>query len=102
VEKESKKEGLTNIETILSDYETGLPDESIDVVWMCDVLHEIGKRRSVLEELYRVLRDNGTLAIYDGMRDKVLEFTADLFTLSSRDGKLFRFSKREVCGGSVD
>ncbi len=94
VEKESRKEGLTNIETILSDYKTGLPDESVDVVWMCDVLHEIGERRSVLEELHRVLRNEGTLAIYDGMREKVLEYTTDLFTLTGRNGKLFRFGKQ--------
>jgi len=93
VEEQSKKEGLTNVETILSDRNTGLPDECIDVIWMCDVLHEVKERRAVLEELYRVLRREGVLAIHDGMKERVLNYTSDLFSLTSRDGKLFRFAK---------
>lgn len=94
VEERARKEGLTNIETILSDNATGLPDESIDVVWMCDVLHEARERWAVLEEFHRVLRSEGTLAIYDGMKEKILEYTAGLFSETGRDGKLFRFSKK--------
>ena len=41
VTERSAKAGLNNIETILSNSKTGLPDESVDVIWMCDVLHEI-------------------------------------------------------------
>ena len=89
----ARKEGLTNIETILSDRRTGLPDECIDVVWMCDVFHEVRQRRAVLEELYRVLRTDGILAIYDGMREKVLGYTTGLFSLISQDGKLLTFVK---------
>lgn len=93
VEARSRKEGLTNIETILSDNKTGLPDECIDIVWMCDVFHEVKQRRAVLEELHRVLRRQGILAIYDGMRDKVLGYTTGLFSLIGNDGKLLRFAK---------
>ncbi len=93
VEEQSKKGGLTNIETILSDSKTGLPDEYIDVIWMCDVLHEIKERRTVLEELHRVSRKEGVLAIHDGMRDEVLSYTEGLFSLTERDGKFFRFAK---------
>ena len=93
VEKKSRKKGLTNIETILSDSKTGLPDECIDVIWMCDVLHEVKERRAVLEELHRVLRKEGILAIYDGMRERVLSYTNDLFYLTGRDGKLLKFVK---------
>ena len=93
VEKQSKKEGLTNIETILSDSQTGLPDECIDVVWMCDVLHEVKERRAVLEELHRVLRREGVLAIHDGMREEVLDYSTGLFSLTEKDGKFFKFAK---------
>ena len=93
VRRRSRKEGLSNIETILSASKTGLPDESVDVVWMCDVLHEIPEKRAVLEELHRVLKKEGVLAIYDGMKDKVLEYTQNLFSLSERDGKLLTFVK---------
>ena len=93
VEEKSKKEGLSNVETILSDGKIGLPDESIDVIWMCDVLHEVKERRAVLEELHRVLRRDGILAIHDGMREIILSYTGGLFSLSERDGKFFRFIK---------
>ncbi len=93
VEERSRKQGLTNIETILSDNRTGLPDECIDIVWMCDVFHEVTQRRAVLEELHRVLRREGVLAIYDGMKDRVLNYTTGLFSLTGRDGKLLRFAK---------
>ncbi len=93
VEEKSRKEGLMNVETILSAGETGLPAESIDVIWMCDVLHEVKERRAVLEELHRVLKREGVLAIYDGMRDEVLSYTNGLFSLTERDGKLLKFIK---------
>jgi ubiquinone/menaquinone biosynthesis C-methylase UbiE len=93
VEKKSRKEGLTNIETILSNNRTGLPDESIDIVWMCDVFHEVEQRRAVLEELHRVLKREGVLAIYDGMRERDLNYTTGLLSLTGRDGKLLRFTK---------
>jgi len=93
VQKWSRKEGLTNIETILTDSNTGLPDECIDVIWLCDVLHEIAERRAVLEELHRILRAEGVLAIHDGMKDEVLDYTNGLFSLVGRDDKLLRFAK---------
>ncbi|MFC2024954.1 class I SAM-dependent methyltransferase [Chloroflexota bacterium] len=93
VEEQARKEELANVETILSDKKTSLADECIDVIWMCDVLHEIKGRRAVLEELYRVLRRDGVLAIHDGMRDRVLEYTSGLFSLIDRDSKLFTFAK---------
>ncbi len=94
VAERSVKVGLTNIETILSDNKTGLPDESVDVIWMCDVLHEIKEKQAVLEELYRVLKREGLLAIYDGMGDKTLDYTDTLFSLIDRDDKFFRFLKK--------
>jgi len=93
VRERVRKTGLINIETILSDNRTGLPDECIDVIWMSDVLHEIKQKRAVLEELHRVLRREGVLAIYDGMRDRVLSYTTGLFSLTGRDGKLLRLAK---------
>lgn len=93
LEKRAKEEGLTNVETILSDRETGLPDECIDVVWMCAVLHEIEQKEAILEEMHRVLRRNGILGIYDGMKDGVLSYTAGLFALVERGGKFLKLTK---------
>jgi len=94
VNEKAKKEGLANIETILSDSKTGLEDECIDVIWVCDVLHELKERRAVLEELHRVLRRDGVLAIHDGMGERVLSYTDGLFSLAGRDGKLLKFTKQ--------
>ena len=93
VNEQSQKEGLGNIETILSGSHTGLPDGSIDTIWMCDVLHEIKERQSLMAELHRVLKKGGVLAIYDGMRGRVLEYTDGLFSLESKAGKLYKFVK---------
>ena len=93
VARHSKNEGLKNIETILSNRSTGLPDESVDVVWMCDVLHELPRREVVLKELHRVLKKNGVLAIYDGMKGKVLDYTEGLFSHTWSDKKLYKFIK---------
>ncbi|MFC2004607.1 class I SAM-dependent methyltransferase [Chloroflexota bacterium] len=93
VAAKSEKAGLINIETILSNSKTGLPNESVDVIWMCDVLHEIKERRAVLKELHRVLKREGFLAIHDGMGKKTLDYTTDLFSLTGRDNKFLRFTK---------
>lgn len=89
----SREEGLENVETILSADHTGLSDESVDTIWMCDVLHEILDRRAVMAELHRVLKKGGHLVVYDGMRDKILNYTGGLFSCSWRQDKLYRFVK---------
>jgi len=89
----ARKEGLSNIETILSDSKTDLPDECVDIVWMCDAFHEVKQKQAIIEELHRVLKREGTLAIYDGMKDEVLSYTEGLFSLNGRDGKLLKFVK---------
>ncbi len=59
------KNHLTNVETILTDCNTGLPDNSIDVVLIYDVLHILTDPQRVLKELYRVLKPNGILSLSD-------------------------------------
>jgi len=56
IEEEAKKQGLRNMITILSDRETGLRDDSVDVVLFYGVLPEIKDKESVLRELHRVLK----------------------------------------------
>ena len=41
-----EKNGLKNVETILSDCATGLPSESLDVALLYDVFHGLRKQRS--------------------------------------------------------
>ena len=61
---------LTNVETILSDCKTGLPDGSLDVVLLYDVFHDLENQNSVLMELHRVLKTEGTLSFNDHHMDE--------------------------------
>ena len=65
VKKIAVKNQLTNVETILSNRETGLPNDSIDVVLLYDTFHDLRDPQGVLEELHRVLKQNGILSFSD-------------------------------------
>ena len=97
VEKKANKEGLTNINTILSDRDTGLPDESVDVVLLYDTIHLIKDKRALIEELHRVMKANGILSIWAEhikVEDVVEIAEKDgLFSLRDRDGKLLNFAR---------
>lgn len=97
VEKKATEEGLTNIATILSDRDTGLPDESIDVVLLYDVIRSIKDKRALLKELHRVMKANGLLSILaEHIKvEDVLEIAENdgLFSLRDQHGKLLNFEK---------
>ncbi|TEU02583.1 MAG: class I SAM-dependent methyltransferase [Dehalococcoidia bacterium] len=97
VEKKANKEGLTNIATILSDRDTGLPDESIDVVLLYDVIRSIKDKRALLKELHRVMKENGLLSILaEHIKvEDVLEIAEKdgLFSLRDQHGKLLNFER---------
>jgi ubiquinone/menaquinone biosynthesis C-methylase UbiE len=65
VKKIVSKNKLTNLDTILSDCKTGLPNDSIDVVLLYDVFHDLTDPNCVLEELHRVLKPKGILSLID-------------------------------------
>jgi ubiquinone/menaquinone biosynthesis C-methylase UbiE len=62
VRKLAQREGITNIETILSDSDTGLPDRSVDLALFIGVLPHLQDAGPVLVELHRVLKPGGMLA----------------------------------------
>ena len=93
VAKKARKASVTNIDTIHTERQAQLASESIDIVWMCDVLHEIRAKREVLEEAHRLLKKQGILIIYDSLKDKLVNYTNGLFTLEKQDGKLLKFLK---------
>jgi FkbM family methyltransferase len=67
VKERASNEGLTNIETALSDRSkpnTNLQDESVDVILVYDVMHEVGDRLALLQELSRVLKRDGILSVF--------------------------------------
>jgi ubiquinone/menaquinone biosynthesis C-methylase UbiE len=61
----ASKKGLSNVQVISSDCDTGLKDESIDVVLLYDIVHELKNRDEVLAELHRVLKPEGILSVND-------------------------------------
>jgi ubiquinone/menaquinone biosynthesis C-methylase UbiE len=63
VEKRAAKESLANVKTIYSDRATGLPDSSVDVVLLYDVLHAVQDKQPLLQELGRVLKPGGILSL---------------------------------------
>ncbi len=66
VRQKIKKQKLTNIEAILSE-EASIPlsDNSVDVLLIANVFHELEDRSSILKEGKRILSGNGILVIVD-------------------------------------
>jgi len=97
VEKRIKKKRISNIKTILSSRETGLPDESVDVVLSYDVFQMISDKDKLLEELHRVLKSDGILfatAEHLDPKEFVNIFArGNLFTLIEQRGEVFRFKR---------
>lgn len=59
------KKNMENVTTILSDCKTGLPDNSLDVVLLYDVLHGLDDPDCVVAELNRILKPDGVLSLSD-------------------------------------
>jgi ubiquinone/menaquinone biosynthesis C-methylase UbiE len=98
VQSVAAKKHLTNIEAVLSDCATGLPDKSIDVVLLYDTFHGLNEPDKVLAELHRVLKPDGILSFNDHhMKEEneiVSRITANgLFFLSRKGEKVYNFSK---------
>jgi len=70
IRQKAEIKGIKNIHTILTDYETKLPDSSIDVVLLFYVLHDFKNPDSIIRELDRILKPNGVLAVVDHKFDK--------------------------------
>lgn len=97
IEKKIKRKEISNIKTIISGRDTGLPDESVDIVLLYDVLQMIRDKKKLLEELHRVLKSDGSLFATSEHLD-VNEFMniltkEKLFTLINQKGKLFKFRR---------
>ena len=97
VQKRARQENLTNIQMILSNRDTGLPDQSVNVVLLYDVLHLVKDKQAVLNELHRVLKPDGFLSAdhEHTPRESFLQTMTQgaLFSLEKENGKVFRFRK---------
>ena len=97
VEELAAKKQLSNVETILSECDTGLPDESIDVVLLYDAFHDFETPNEILEELHRDLKPNGVLSFSDHHlkeEDILLRLTeGGLFKLLYKGKRTYSFVK---------
>lgn len=97
VQRIVSKKHLINVETIHSDCKTGLPDNSVNVVLLYDILHDLSDPNGVLEELHRVLKPGGILSFTDHHlnEDETLSKVTNkgLFRLSKKGKKTYTFSK---------
>jgi ubiquinone/menaquinone biosynthesis C-methylase UbiE len=90
---------LPNIETIESDCETGLSDNSVDVVLLYDTFHDLTDPGSVLKEIHRILKPDGILSFSDHHleeKDIIAGVTTEgRFKLSKKGSKTSTFLKNE-------
>jgi len=93
------KNGLKNVETILSDCPTGLPGQSLDAVLLYDVFHDLEDQPAVLNEIHRVLKQNGVLSFSDHhLKEQAILLSVtneELFKLLRRQEHTYTFGKNK-------
>jgi ubiquinone/menaquinone biosynthesis C-methylase UbiE len=93
------KKRLSNVRTILSDSDTGLPPSSIDVALLYDTLHDLEDSDTVLAELHRILKPEGILSVNDHhlKEEEIISrvIKSELFQLKSKGKRTLNFSKEK-------
>jgi ubiquinone/menaquinone biosynthesis C-methylase UbiE len=94
----ASKKQLTNVETILSNCQTGLPDNSLDAILLYDIFHHLSDPDEVLRELHRALKPDGILSFSDHhMKENEIESrvtNSGLFSLSRKSQRTYTFLKK--------
>lgn len=89
VKNKAKRKEIENIKTIVANAQkTGLTPESVDIVFLHLVLHDIEDKPAAIREFKRVLKNNGKLVI-----DEENVIPLDLIRKLAEDSG-FRLSKR--------
>jgi len=89
--------GLNNVQTILSDCDTGLESNSLDAVLLYDTFHDLSESYRVLNELHRVLKPGGLLSFSDHHMEEndILESIVNgRFELVEKGEKTYTFCKK--------
>jgi len=99
IERAAAKQGLDNIRAIPGDDVAQLEPQSMDIVLLYDVLHDIGDPPAVLREIHRVLKRDGVLSISDHhLSEQVLLDTitkGGYFRLAGRSTRTHQFAPFE-------
>jgi len=96
----ASKKRLANVETILSDCQTGLLDNTLDAVLLYDAFHHLSNPDVVLRELHRILKPDGILSFSDHhMKENeiVSQVTNNgLFRLLRKGERTYIFVKKQL------
>ena len=91
------RERIENVTMITSDCGTGLPEESVDVVLLYDIFHDLSRPDDLLRELCRVLKADGLLSFSDHHMDDadiIAGVTgAGMFDLVKKGRRTYSFAK---------
>jgi len=97
VEDIASRKRLKNVNTIQSNCETGLSDQSLDVVLLYDTYHDLNNPDEVLREMNRILKAEGILSFSDHhmKNEEIKERIANtnLFKFLRKGKKTYTFSK---------
>jgi ubiquinone/menaquinone biosynthesis C-methylase UbiE len=90
-----KKRKLSNIQTIISDCETGLPSNSVDLVLLHYVFNDLKNPDQILKELYRILKPQGILSFSEFNLEKISPKVSQygLFQVMTKGKKTHTFVK---------
>jgi ubiquinone/menaquinone biosynthesis C-methylase UbiE len=76
ITSKAKMEGLNNIEVKRGNLEkeqgSGIEDNTIDVIWMANLLFQTEKDENIINEAKRILKDNGNIVFIDWKPDAPL------------------------------
>lgn len=82
VAKRAERRGFAHLFAFFSDTDTGLPAESMDLILLYDVLHEVKDRSGLFEEFHRLLKPGGRVSFHDHYLDR--EAAAGILTAGGR------------------
>jgi ubiquinone/menaquinone biosynthesis C-methylase UbiE len=98
VEEKIRKYGITNIRPVLGNAaHSGLPDGSIDLVFVFGLRYIAGGLSSLISEMHRILKAGGALSFEKttGSDDKLVEEVERAgFIKTDRKGRIFVFAKK--------
>ncbi len=86
VEETAHEQNLPNIRTVLaSEYDPRIP-EKVDLVLICDTLHQIKDPGAYLKDLTRYLKDSARVAVIDYEKNWPSRLNSGKFTVKQLDG----------------
>lgn len=83
IKKKIKKHNIKNVKPIITNTGTGLPDKSIDIVLLFNVIFMINDKEKLIDELHRILKKGGIISVVNsglGSKFKNKQVTGNCLT----------------------